>query len=156
MNARKVCVLCHWASLSGVFEAALLPSHRSHRALSPASRASSNANSTQRWTWGRRTTTSSQWTTPLLSREDHERLQEAMLVNPPHESFAREVSVSPDLLKFWSRKIASKPWVKAHERHPLVQSGSREERMLVALYVDATQLAKSDSLLVFTTHMLPS
>ena len=48
MNARKVCVLCHWASLSGVSEA--IP-----YALSPA-RASSNANAARRWA-----STSTQW-----------------------------------------------------------------------------------------------
>ena len=37
--------------------------------------------------------------TPLLSREDHERVQEAMPVNPFLESFARKVSKSHDLLK---------------------------------------------------------
>ena len=59
----------------------------------------------------------------------------------------------------WSRKIESEPWVKAYERHPLVQSASRVERtriLLVALYMDATLFAKRDSLCVFTAHLLPS
>ena len=97
--------------------------------------------------------------TPLLSREDHECDQEAMPVNPLHESFAREVAGSPDLLESWSRRIESEPWVKAYERHPLVQSASREERrriLPIALNMDATQFAKRDSLLVFTARMLPS
>ena len=97
--------------------------------------------------------------TPLLSREDHERVQEAMLVNPLHESVAREVAESPDLLESWSRKIESEPWVVAYEHHPLVQSASREERtkiLRVALHMDATQFAKRNSLLVFTTLMLTS
>ena len=45
--------------------------------------------------------------TPLLTREDNERVQEAVLVNPLHVSFARQVAESPDLLKSWSRKIES-------------------------------------------------
>ena len=60
--------------------------------------------------------------------KDHERFQEAMLDHPAHERFAPEVAESPDLLKSWSRKIESELWVKAYERHPLVQSASREER----------------------------
>ena len=42
--------------------------------------------------------------TPLLSREDNGRVQEALLVNPFHEGVAREVAESPDLLKPWSRQ----------------------------------------------------
>ena len=97
--------------------------------------------------------------TPLRSREDHQRVREATVVNPPHESFAREVAESPEFLECWSREIASEPWVKAHQRHPLVQSVSREERtriLPVPLHMDATHFAKRDSLLVFTAHMLPS
>ena len=72
----------------------------------------------------------------------------------PEKSRGRQIC-----LKSWSRKIESEPWVKAYERHPLVQSASREERtriLPVALYMDATQFAKRDSLLVFTAHILPS
>ena len=143
MNAHKVCVLCHRTSLCGVSEAAPY-------AHSPASQSGKFQRKLDA-ALGMEKEDDDFYTmeTPLLCREDHERVQEAMLVNPPHESLAREVAESPDLLKSWSRKILSEPWVQAHERNPLVQSASREERpriLLVALYMDVTRFAKRDSL----------
>ena len=78
----------------------------------------------------------------------------------PHTKVLPETSRSRQiLLKSQSRTIQAEPWKKAYERHPLVQSASREERtriLPVGLYMDARQLAKRDSLLVFTAHIQPS
>ena len=81
MNARKVCVLCHWASLSGVSDAA-------PRAPSPASQLGKFQRKLNAAP-GMRKEDDDFYTkeTPLLSREDHERAQEAMLANPHTRKF---------------------------------------------------------------------
>ena len=66
--------------------------------------------------------------TPLMGREEHDRVQEGMPV-----SFVQEVEEHPESLKSWSRKIASEPWEEADERHSLAQSSSREERTRIFL-----------------------
>ena len=80
-NARKVCVHCRLSLSRGKFQGKL-------DAALGMEKEDDDFNTLE---------------TPLLSREDHGRVQEALLVNPFHEGVAREVAESPDLLKPLSR-----------------------------------------------------
>ena len=92
MNARRVCVLCHCSSLSEMSDAAPAaqsPASQSGKFQCKLGAALGMGKEDDFYTME----------APLLGREDHERVQEAMLVNPLHESFARDVAESPDFVE---------------------------------------------------------
>ena len=151
MTASRLCTTCFYAAQAGVAEAkkyALSPTASSghfQRKLDSAL----GFNQSDKHVY--------EVLTPMMV--DHERVTKPVIVRPPHESLAQELKDDPSLLDGWAERIQDEQWVGTYENHPVIRGASAAERasiLPVALYMDATEFSKRDSLLVFTLHLLVS
>ena len=94
---------------------------------------------------------------PLTSRSGDRELK-TMLVNPIHESIWNEVQSTPELLEDWKKNI-HEHWLPVYENHVHVRDKSPEDRartLAMAIYMDATEFQKRDSILVCSVHLINS
>lgn len=151
LSAKRMCTLCHWASLAGVSEArpySLRPSAQSghfQRKLDAA--------------LGFREEDLKLYKLKAPVMVDERRESQVVHVKPPHEALADELQNHPAVKTEWQTRIRHEPWIAQYERHPVVQSAlpqDREHILPIAIYMDATEYTTRDTLLVLTVHVLPS
>lgn len=89
---------------------------------------------------------------PGHTKHDCRRQVHAVRVCPPHECLHREHAEDPDL----AASVRDSAWPASYTAHPVVQANPGRPVVPLALYLDAAQYTKRDSVVVFVTCNLLS